>query len=54
MSKIKDVLEVLGGVRSLENPNMRQAGMLGFWWFLLFVAVVCFSGQNIKFIYIDF
>lgn len=54
---IREWLEILGGSRplpsSVASHTLVQAA-LGLWWVALFLIVVASSGQNIKFIYIDF
>jgi hypothetical protein len=54
---IRATLETLGGVRTAPEAWQRRAAfhvLWGLWWFVLFLAVVAFSGRGTKFVYIDF
>ncbi len=58
LDRIKATLEYLGGVRE-EPPApswhwMEGPLWWGFWWALLTLITLSFSGQTSKFIYIDF
>jgi hypothetical protein len=51
-TRIKQVLETLGGARPLEE---RVPGpVIGLWWCFLFLVVIAFAGRTAKFVYVDF
>ncbi|MEP6506589.1 MAG: hypothetical protein ABJC63_00075 [Gemmatimonadales bacterium] len=55
--KLKNALEYLGGVHDESNiPRLPSTSSYfwGFWWGLLILFIVAFSGQTLKFLYIDF
>ncbi len=56
-SKVAAWLEVAGGARPLPKElggRLDVAFIIGIWWLVLIVVVVVFSGQNTKFLYVDF
>ncbi len=57
LKHIQHWLEFIGGERDDPPsgfPTAQLWWLLGIWWTLLAVAIVAFSGQSSKFIYIDF
>jgi hypothetical protein len=57
LDEVRAALEFAGGVVEqppLRKPWMRSAVWWGFWWAVLLLLVLSFSGQTSKFIYIDF
>ena len=54
--RFKAMLEYLGGARDAPPEGLRPLSplALGLFWGLLLCAILAFSGQASKFIYIDF
>jgi len=53
----KHACEYLGGARDVPPEGLRLSSrslLWGLWWGLLLAAIIAFSGQSSKFIYIDF
>lgn len=56
LPRLKERLEYLGGVTDAPPDGVRPLSplALGLFWGLLICAILAFSGQASKFIYIDF
>lgn len=52
--RILHVLECLGGARDLPSRTWLAVPAWGAWWAVLLLIIWIFSGQDSKFIYIDF
>lgn len=57
MRWIKHLCEYLGGARDVPPDGLglgQRSWLWALWWGLLLGAIIMFSGQSSKFIYIDF
>jgi hypothetical protein len=57
IERIRSVADYLGGSEDAPPPDFSlttSSWIWGLWWGALTVAIVLFSGQASKFIYIDF
>jgi hypothetical protein len=55
---LKHLLDYLGGAEDYPPANASKLlvspAFIGFWWAILAIVILAFSGQTSKFIYIDF